>query len=170
MSERFDELTGLITGPFFEDRVSHALLRATRTDRPLAVAVLEVQGLKDIEAEAEEVAAMLVRAIGQRIRGALRKVDTVAHLGDGRFGVLAEDLAETSHAAFVARKVSDALAQPFHVIDRDISPTISSGVAISPFDGESYEALMASAEEAREKVAEAGTGGYALANPDLADP
>lgn len=168
MSERLDELTGLLRPAFFEDRITHALTRTARTDLPLCVMVLEIGNLAQVRKESgEEVADMLVRAISQRVRGALRKVDTVARLDDDHLGVLAEDIKEASHGALVGRKVTDALSQPFHIGDVEVTPSISAGVAIAPFDGTTFEDLYSHATTARRTAMDEG-GGYALFSPGLA--
>lgn len=164
----YDALTGLVSLPLFKDRLGHALLRMTRADRQLALIVFEVTTLEEVDARSDhETADALLRSIGHRMRGALRKVDTLARLHGDRFAVIAEDLSRPESGPLVARKLEDALVQPAHIEGASIDIEIRGGVAIFPFDGTDPETLWAAAGDALQRAGAEGASPFVMANPEF---
>lgn len=166
----YDHPTGLLSSALFEDRLAHALLRMARTDDELALMAFEVRnpgGANERIGSGSEDA--LLRSLAHRMRGALRKVDTLARLHDEGFAVIAENLKGPGNALLVARKLEDALSQPFRIDEASIEVEIRGGIAVFPFDGATAEALWAAATRALESARSSTAAGFAMADPGLAD-
>ena len=84
-----DDLTGLPNRALFCDRVDRALASADRADETRAVLVADLAEFREInETLGQENGDAVLRAVGERLRAALRESDTVARLGSDEFGIL----------------------------------------------------------------------------------
>jgi diguanylate cyclase (GGDEF)-like protein len=83
-----DPLTELPNHRAFRDRVEDEVSRARRHDRPLTVAVIDVDRFRDlIERVGHEAAEQTLVDIAARLRAAVRDEDVVARLGADEFGI-----------------------------------------------------------------------------------
>ena len=116
--------------------------RSSRTDRPFAVVLLDLDGLKKInDRYGHLVGSMALRRVAETLLGSCRGIDTAARFGGDEFALV---LPETGDAAawHVARRVAERVAR-----DGEKPPlTISIGVAVHPRDGATLEALMNAAD------------------------
>ena len=84
-----DALTGLPNHRAFRDRLTEEVARAQRHDRPLTVALLDVDGFRDLNDRAGlDVADEVLVEIGSLLRGAVREEDFLARLGADEYGVI----------------------------------------------------------------------------------
>lgn len=164
----YDPTTGFVGVALFEDRLAHAMARMDRVDHQLALLVFTVRTGGDRVAKDDETEA-LFRSIGHRMRGAVRKVDTLARLGRQDFAVIAEDIREASDASVIARKVEDALSQPFQIGETSMEVTVNGGIAVFPFDGNAHSQLWSAAVAAGNQAAQRGDA-FVMANPGLIEP
>ena len=142
-----DELTGLPNRYLFNDRLKHALKRARREKRSLAVFLLDLDRFKELNdtfghAKGDQV----LQEVARRLLGALRQSDTIARMGGDEFCVILEDLTHPQDAANVAQKLLDLIAQPYVVDDRTWNLSGSVGISLYPQDGEDAESLMICAD------------------------
>lgn len=111
-----DPLTGLPNRRLLLDRLSVALAHGRRTGRPLAVLFVDLDRFKVInDSLGHSAGDALLRQVGARLRAAVREEDTLARLGGDEFVLLLPELHEPAGAGEVARKVLDALREPFVV-------------------------------------------------------
>ncbi|MGQ0606942.1 MAG: putative bifunctional diguanylate cyclase/phosphodiesterase [Chloroflexota bacterium] len=130
-----DPLTGLPNRVLFVDRLSHALLRRQRVDG-LAVLFLDLDEFKSINDSLGHAAGdELLRFVADRLARALRAEDTACRLGGDEFAFLLEDV-DPRRAEAIARRILEALADPFHLGERDVTLTASIGVATLRLPGE----------------------------------
>lgn len=128
-----DSLTGLPNRASFHDRVDLALERAQgRAQSPFAVLFLDLDRFKLInDGYGHEAGDRLLVEIAHRLRQAVRPGDTVARLGGDEFTVLIPDIKEPDEAVAVAKRIHDALSNPFQVDDQEVYTSVSTGIAIS---------------------------------------
>jgi diguanylate cyclase (GGDEF)-like protein/PAS domain S-box-containing protein len=141
-----DPLTGLANRALFIDRVNHASQR--RDDgRRVAVLFMDLDDFKTINDSLGHVAGDLVlRAVSERLRAALRPEDTVARLGGDEFAVLLEH-ADPEVARAVADRLLEALDAPFEIGGRQVRIGASIGAAFAA-DGGNADALLRNADVA----------------------
>jgi diguanylate cyclase (GGDEF)-like protein len=106
-----DELTGLPNRRAWNRQLELALVRARRTNLPLSVVVLDVDGLKEInDTRGHAAGDRLLRAITGRWAAAVREADLLGRLGGDEFGVLLEG-ADEVEAEDVVERLGAALGE-----------------------------------------------------------
>jgi diguanylate cyclase (GGDEF)-like protein len=91
-----DELTGLHTRNFFEQRLSVELRNAQQQEYPLCLATVSVNDLHRIgEAQGQAAADMVLHKVGFLLKTHLRKGSVVARSGDAQFMVILPSTSET---------------------------------------------------------------------------
>ena len=148
-----DRLTGLANRVTFERMLELEVARASRQGTPLAVAVVDVDGLASIgldhgERAADEIRRHVAAAIADRVR----LLDTVARFGDDEFVVIAPGDA----GGIVALRLRDAIAELSPI--GGITVSVSAAVVHHPADGATGDELVAASEKALARAREAGPG------------
>jgi diguanylate cyclase (GGDEF)-like protein len=139
-----DALTGLANHRQLIQALESEIRRSRRTAQPLAVVLLDLDGLKQINDRHGHLAGSLaIRRVAEALLGSCRATDTAARFGGDEFALV---LPETGEAAawHVARGVVDRLATDAEKPNLSISV----GVAVYPGHGETVEALLNAADAA----------------------
>ncbi len=139
-----DPLTGLANHRQLVQALEAEIKRSRRTAQPLAVVLLDLDGLKQINDRHGHLAGSLaIRRVAEALLGSCRATDTAARFGGDEFALV---LPETGEAAawHVARGVVDRLATDAEKPNLSISV----GVAVYPGHGETVEALLNAADVA----------------------
>jgi diguanylate cyclase (GGDEF)-like protein len=148
-----DRLTGLANRVTFERMLELEIARATRQGTPLAVAVLDVDGLTRIsEAKGASVADDILRHVAAAIADRVRLLDTVARFGEDEFVVIAPGDA----GGIVALRLRDAIKELPPV--GDVVVSVSAAVVHHPADGATGSELVAASEDALAAAKSAGPG------------
>jgi diguanylate cyclase (GGDEF)-like protein/PAS domain S-box-containing protein len=163
-----DPLTGLPNRLLFNDRLTQAIERARRQRQQLAVMILDLDRFKLINdslglASGDQV----LRAVGERLVGLLRRSDTVARLGGDDFLLLLPGVDGAEGAAKVAQKLLDAFAYPLAIDDQELHVGASLGITLYPHDGEDTETLIRNADTALYRAKEHARGGYQFYTTDM---
>jgi diguanylate cyclase (GGDEF)-like protein/PAS domain S-box-containing protein len=163
-----DPLTGLPNRLLFNDRLTQAIERARRNRQRLAVMILDLDRFKLINdslglASGDQV----LRAVGERLVGLLRRSDTVARLGGDDFLLLLPGVDGAESAAKVAQKLLDAFAYPLAIDDQELHVGASLGITLYPHDGEDTETLIRNADTALYRAKEHARGGYQFYTTDM---
>lgn len=157
----YDALTELPNRSLLSDRVAQATAYRRRTDRSLALLVIDIDRFKLInDGYGQSAGDALLRMVGDRLRGVVREGDTVARLGADTFAVLAADLAHPDDVLGVVRKIQDSMRGPFKLDDRELHITVSIGGSVHPRDGGDFEALLRNADAAMHRVKLQGQNGF----------
>jgi diguanylate cyclase (GGDEF)-like protein/PAS domain S-box-containing protein len=154
-----DQLTGLSNRRRLRDHILPALAAAHRDNMPMAVILLDLDGFKEVNDSQGHIAGdALLRAVAERLQGAVRQEDIVGRLGGDEFLIVCANT-DRRAAVAVAERVRGAVRAPF--VDGSIlSPiTASVGVAVhSPAAGTSTDpaTLYAAADRAMYQSKSAG--------------
>jgi len=156
-----DLLTGLPNRVLVYDRLMRALARARRDGSMVAVLFLNLDRFKAINDTLGRVTGdHFLQAVGARLCERVRPNDTVARIGGDEFAIVMPDLSQDGHAAEIAQDFVEACLRPYCVDGDELYASASIGVALSPLDGNSADALMRAAEAAMNKAKEDGGGSF----------
>jgi diguanylate cyclase (GGDEF)-like protein len=146
-----DPLTGLVTQAVFHSRLDPTVRLSSRASMPMAVAVIDMDGFRDLERQrGRQVIRHLLQDFSAHLAQILRQSDTVARLGDDRFGLILHHI-----TAFEARKLLFKLwrgASPstatLELLKVDFRLSFTAGVAVFPGDSSDGGELYTRAEVA----------------------
>jgi diguanylate cyclase (GGDEF)-like protein/PAS domain S-box-containing protein len=154
-----DPLTGLANRSSLMDRLGLELAHARRQRAGLALLFVDLDGFKAInDAHGHRAGDAVLLVVAERLRAALREVDTVARLGGDEFTVILPNVSTLEGAQAVARKLLAALEQPIAWEAQSLQCSASIGIALHPEDGDRPEELL-EASDARMYRAKASGGG-----------
>src|SRR5437764_11894326 len=141
-----DSLTGLFNHRSFHERLLHALQDASRTHRPVAVLMLDIDDFKRVnDVHGHGVGDELLRLLADALRACVRPEDVVCRLGGEEFGVIMPSC-DAIDATHVAERVVGRLAELEAV---GVGPhTVSIGLALGPEHAMNPRELTACAEAA----------------------
>jgi diguanylate cyclase (GGDEF)-like protein len=142
-----DALTGLPNWELMRDRLDRALATASRSDREVALLLIDLDRFKEInDTLGHSYGDKLLCQVGPRLQSALREGDTVARLGGDEFAVLLPVVEDVAEARAVALRLSAALHQAFEVNGVALDVEASIGIALSPWHGTDTEELLRNAD------------------------
>ena len=144
-----DPLTGLPNRLLFGERIEHAISHAERSDKGLAILMMDLNRFKEVnDSLGHQAGDELLKEVGERLRGALRASDTVARLGGDEFGLLLPDPSDTEEVLGVIERIRTALEQPIFVQELPLAIEASIGIAVFPTHGRDAELLIQRADVA----------------------
>lgn len=153
----YDPLTGLPNRRLFEDRFNLALANAARQGSKLALLVMDLDDFKEINDNyGHDAGDSLLREVGIRLSGLLRKGDTLARMGGDEFIVLLPNIRRRNDVASVAKKILAQIGLPLQLGGRSVRIATSIGISIYPEQGSDKSALMRQADRAMYQAKKTG--------------
>ena len=153
-----DHLTGLPNRAMFHDRLTQALLLATRKGQPVSVMMLDLDRFKYVnDTLGHPVGDLVLKEVALRLRGLLRESDTVARLGGDEFAILLLS-GEPERTSTVARKILHSLESPIVAEGQPIDIGTSIGIVYFPEHGEDANLLLRRADIAMYAAKRAKSG------------
>ena len=145
----FDSLTQLPNRALYYDRLSQALLQATRTTQKVAVMFVDLDHFKDInDTSGHRIGDLLLKDVAERLQKIVRASDTVARMGGDEFTVLLPNLEDPDNVSPVAQKILKNISEVYRVEGNEIYITASVGITIFPNDGQTVDELLKNADTA----------------------
>jgi diguanylate cyclase (GGDEF)-like protein len=131
-----DPLTALPNRTLLHERLSHALAKAQRHGRALAVLLVDLDRFKHVnDTLGHEAGDTLLQVAARRFYDCLRETDTMARQGGDEFVVLMDELLDREPITHVAQRIMDAMVQPFVIEGQEVHLTASIGISVYPDDG-----------------------------------
>ena len=143
---RHDALTGLANRVLFRERLEEALAQAGR-GRDCALLCLDLDRFKAVnDTFGHPTGDALLIGTAERLQACVREVDTVTRLGGDEFAVVVAGIEQADDAAEVAQRIVRTLSQPYELHGHPLTIGVSLGIAVTPHDGNSPEALLKHAD------------------------
>ncbi|NNM67230.1 MAG: EAL domain-containing protein, partial [Spirochaetales bacterium] len=156
-----DELTGLPNRAALNQTLGHAVTKARRYNRKLAVLFIDLDHFKPInDSLGHEAGDFVLKTIAERFRSCLRSTDMVARLGGDEFVVLVEDIVDQRFLGGVTQKLLSAAQGAFNVAGQEVHVSASIGIAFFPQDGREAQTLLKNADAAMYKAKESGRNSF----------
>ncbi|MCB1970997.1 MAG: EAL domain-containing protein [Geminicoccaceae bacterium] len=160
-SPSVDLLTQLPSFESFNDRAEMELARARRQHEMLAILIIDIDRFKGInDAFGRDFADELLRSVAGRLSKRLRETDYLARLRSDEFVVMQMGLKRPDDAAELARRLSEAFAEPFLIDHHEVHISASTGITLFPADGRNIETLLKNADLAVYRAKASGRDGY----------
>lgn len=168
-SSGIDDLTSLPNRRAFAEAAAAELVRARRTGRPLAVAVIDIDDFKQVnDTFGHSTGDRILCDVASVLREHFREIDLPARMGGEEFAVLlpetdlagAREAVERFVSALAAAELGDGQSRPYGV-------TASAGVAAAPDLG--VDVLLERADRALYRAKEHGKNQVCADPPDSPD-
>ena len=152
----YDSLTGLPNRTLFHERLTQAINAARPANRRVALLLVDLERFKAInDTSGQGVGDRVLKAVGERLRDAMRDIHRVARLGSNLYAAMMEGIDD---AEAVARGIEQAalFSQPFKIDGHEIRLAAKTGIAVFPDDGADADSLLRNAEAALKRAKETG--------------
>jgi diguanylate cyclase (GGDEF)-like protein/PAS domain S-box-containing protein len=157
----FDSLTNLPNRILLMDRLEQALATSQRNHSKTSVIFMDLDHFKTInDSLGHHVGDMLLQQVAERIRGALREVDTVSRLGGDEFVMVLPELHHSEDATTIAEKLLRALDEDFFISGDKLRISPSMGISIYPDHASDASTLIRIADKAMYHAKQAGRNTY----------
>jgi len=161
-----DMLTGLPNRAQLRDLINQAITSCPE-GRNVAVVFLDLDHFKDVnDTLGHSAGDELLVELTQRLRSRLQPGDMLGRLGGDEF-VMVLPNCDPAKASLTATNVTDALALPLRLGDRDVPITASMGISIYPDNATDIDTLMRQADAAMYKAKQAGRATHRFFSVDM---
>ncbi len=144
-----DDLTGLPNRNLLRQQMDEILLHTRRSAEKVAVLVLGLDNFKAVnDTLGHGIGDKLLRGVAKRLRSTLREEDALARLNSDEFALVQSGVARPEDAVLLARRLLEAIGEPYLLDGHSVVIGASIGIAMSPGDGTESEKLLKSADMA----------------------
>jgi diguanylate cyclase (GGDEF)-like protein len=142
-----DPLTGLPNRRLFEDRMASALSRSRRSEKQMALLVIDLDYFKQVnDTLGHHVGDLVLQQVASIFTERVRRSDTVSRTGGDEFSVILEEFANREEAENVGASLRQLLEAPLDLGDHKVQIGASVGIAIFPEDAFDAESLCIAAD------------------------
>ena len=152
-----DALTGLPNRLLLDDRITQAIAQADRQSHEFAVVVIDLDRFKVInDSLGHRAGDDLLREVAERLKRAVRGIDTTARLGGDEFVLLLGGPVTQAEAVAVGMRAIQLMEPSMRLLGIDVHISPSIGIAFYPRDAQSVDTLLARADAAMYSAKERG--------------
>ncbi|PWH18657.1 MAG: hypothetical protein DDG60_00035 [Anaerolineae bacterium] len=144
-----DSLTNLPNRRYFDRRLKEECERASRSGRPVALLMIDLDGFKAInDSFGHAIGDSVIQQIGTAIRQSIRSTDMVARFGGDEFAIIFPE-ADKEAALRLAEKIKSVLASTKLHLPRDTQRYVSAsiGIALCPVESDNPQTLFELADQ-----------------------
>jgi len=164
---RHDVLTGLPNRSVLQEFIERALPEAARGAH-FAVLFLDLDRFKAVnDTLGHSAGDALLKQVAARLRATVRQTDTIARFGGDEFVIMQPLLEMPDGAMRLAQRIIDAVGQPYDLEGAQASIGVSVGIAMTPADGASADALLKNADMALYLAKSEGRGTFRFFEPEM---
>lgn len=151
-----DPLTGLYNRRLFDEYCDKELNRAKRYGHQLAVVILDVHKLKEVNDRHGHLQGdQILQLAAATLRKTLRASDFAFRIGGDEFALLLPQT-DSEQANTLCRRVRSQYEGDIHSLKLDPGVTLDFGIAVQPIDGEQKSELMGTADDRLYQLKNAG--------------
>jgi len=164
----YDSLTGLANRFQMSQSLEKILHSPQESARCCSVLLLDLDRFKQVnDTMGHPAGDALLKQVAQRLERAVGKVGQVGRLGGDEFKVIIPNRVTRQMLGDIGREIIHSLSQPYSIDGQRVVIGASLGIAISPDDGVTSEALIRNADLALYAAKDGGRGRYHFYADDL---
>lgn len=161
-----DMLTGLPNRARLRQLINQAI-EGCPAGKRAALVFVDLDHFKDINDTLGHGAGdELLIGLTQRLRGKIRPGDILGRLGGDEFVIVLSDC-DADGASRIASSITEALASPLRLGDRQVPISASMGISIYPDNASDIDTLMQQADAAMYKAKQAGRSTHRFFSADM---
>jgi len=156
---QIDPLTGAYNHAVFQILLSQEVERHKRYGKPFGLLLIDIDWFSFFNKRYGPIEGdRILRSVSESILASIRSVDTVARFWSDRFSVILSEASDTN-ALEVAQRIQRAI-----ISNSNKKITVSTGIAICPYDGKDTTTLLTSASNALQHAKKQGKDRIYLKN------
>ena len=157
----YDTLINLPNRTLLAERLDIELKRIEATGGMLALHFIDLDRFKSVnDAFGHHVGDQFLKVVATRLSASVRGSDIVARLGGDEFAIVQPDIAGEEDAIALARRVIEAMRQPFFFERHELKATASVGITLCPRDATTADDLLRNADLAMYRAKASGRDDY----------
>lgn len=162
----YDKLTGIANRSHFMDRLHHAVFQSDRTQRPLAVLIINMDKMSVInEQYGRPVGDALLHEYVTCLQSAVRLSDTVARIGGDEFAMILNSINVPGDIDITIKRIHEESAIPLLHDGGMYVLRASIGAAYYPGDADNIDELLVLANQRMRAVKEAKKQSQSIFQP-----
>ncbi len=163
-----DALTGLPNRAYFSERLSETVALAARHTHTCALMFVDLDRFKIVnDSLGHQAGDALLKVVAERVLGCLRQGDLLFRMGGDEFTIILPEVAAPEDAAYVARRILEAVSLPVSLHEHELTVGATIGIAVYPGDGRNGEELLKNADAAMYAAKDIGRGTHAFYRADM---
>ncbi len=163
----YDAGTGLPNRSFFRERIVRALEEREETEQ-VALLYVDLDHFKTVnDGLGHSFGDRLLAQVAERIGACCGEWEVPGRLGGDEFAVLQTRLDQPMAASDLARRLGEAIAEPYEIGDSHIVISACIGIAVAPADAGESDALLAHADMALYRAKSEGRGIARFFEPEM---
>src|SRR5882757_4749917 len=158
-----DGLTGLPNRTLLRQQMDDLLLHTRRSAEKVAVLVFGLDNFKAVnDTLGHGIGDKLLRGVAKRLRSTLREEDVLARLNSDEFAIVQSGLARPEDAVLLAKRLLEAIADPYLLNGHSVVIGASIGIAMAPGDGDESDKLLKNADMALSRAKNDSRGTFSF--------
>ncbi len=158
-----DSLTGLLKRNAFTTQLNLAIESAKEKSTKFSIMFFDLDGFKEVnDTFGHGVGDLLLKSVADRFLSITRKEDIFARIGGDEFTALFPNIQDIADLRKLAERFSELFTSPFEIEGNEIFVTVSIGISIYPYHGDTEKELITCADTAMYKAKYNGKNRYVL--------
>ncbi|MEJ7635298.1 EAL domain-containing protein [Aeromicrobium sp.] len=154
-----DSLTGTVNSSYMRQLIGAALRRGQREGTSVGLLVVDLDDFGGVnDRHGHGVGDLALRTVAQRLRAAVRDVDTVGRLAGDQFAILIDSVSSDQDTARLAAQLQWVIGQPIHVSGQLVTIAAGIGASTSMDGGIDPDELLREANVAVRRAKSGGRG------------
>jgi diguanylate cyclase (GGDEF)-like protein/PAS domain S-box-containing protein len=163
----FDDLTDLPNRWYLQSHMKKFNQNLKGEHKTFSLFLLDLDHFKIInDSLGHQAGDFLLQEVSKRLKGILRKNDTLARLGGDEFVLIAPNICD-HELHQLADNILKIMETPFYIFDQKLKITTSIGISQFPTDGQDMNMLIKNADIAMYQSKEEGRNCYFQFNPQM---
>jgi diguanylate cyclase (GGDEF)-like protein len=159
----YDQVTSLPNRHYFHDRIEASVEQANKYNVSCVLMLIDLDDFKIVnDQHGHDIGDFLLKAVGQRIRDSLRKMDMVFRIGGDEFAVILDNTNDPELIDRLARKIIRVVSTPFTINNLSINVGASIGISIAPGIANTMDSIIKTADKAMYQVKAMGKNRYQI--------
>jgi diguanylate cyclase (GGDEF)-like protein len=148
-----------------QSRCEQAIAQAARSGCKVALLFVDLDNFKAInDSLGHSAGDAMLKAVASRLRECARETDSMSRHGGDEFLVVFAELPDAEAAIALVERLIQQFQRPLQVDGREITTSLSLGIALYPDDGQDFAELLKKADIAMYQAKEAGRNTHRFFN------
>jgi len=157
----YDSLTGLANRNLCHDRLEHILAHSERQQTQSAVLFIDLDNFKEInDNQGHTYGDEVLKQVSTRMNGILRSEDTLSRFAGDEFVILLDSVKSITDISILAKRLLAQAALPYTINGKDMTISLSIGIALFPTDSTDPDELINQADTAMYHAKSEGKNTY----------